>query len=93
MRKPKPKLPLLNRSIVSDQQALSEALSQVLERDLTQQKHSRQIRQLQQKLRRVVTQQAWHQYLLLEEASSARFIHAVDLVAGWAFRQGRRGNG
>lgn len=93
MRKPKPKLPLLNRSILRDPQALSTVLSQVLDRDPEQDRHSRRIRRLQQKLRPVVTEQAWHQYLLLEEASSARFIHALDLVAGWAFRQGRRGNG
>ena len=52
--------------------------------------HRRKIIRHQNRLRKLVTPEAWAVYLDLEAATAGRLNDAVDLVATWAFRQGAR---
>jgi len=52
--------------------------------------HRRKIIRLQNRLKALVTAQAWAAYLDLEVATAGRLNDALDLVAAWAFLQGRR---
>lgn len=82
--------PKLDSRILKNPESLSRVLAEVVERDLLQKRHRRRIIRLQKQLQGLVTAEAWRVYLRLEEASAARLGEATDLVAIWAFKQGRR---
>lgn len=81
--------PKLDARILKDPEALSRALAQLVEGDARQKRHRRRILRLQEELRALVSTEAWRAYLRLEEAGAVRFGEATDLVAIWAFKQGR----
>jgi hypothetical protein len=82
--------PKLDARILKDPESLSRALAELVEGDVRQQRHRRRILRLQHELRGLVTAEAWRAYLRLEDATAARLGDATDLVAIWAFKQGRR---
>ena len=82
--------PKLDSRILKNSESLSRVLGELVETDLRQRRHRRRILRLQKQLHGLVTAEAWHVYLRLEEASAARLGEATDLIASWAFKQGRR---
>lgn len=82
--------PKLDSRILKDSESLSRVLGELVEGDLRQKQHRRRILRLQKQLQNLVTAEAWRVYLRLEDASATRLGEATDLVASWAFKQGRR---
>jgi hypothetical protein len=82
--------PKLDARILNDPESLSRALGKIVEGDLRQRRHRLHILRLQKQLRGLVSVKVWRVYLRLEDASAARLGEATELVAKWAFKQGRR---
>ena len=87
--KPK-KPPHITTAIVSDEQALIEAMEAGLieHRDIV--RHRRRIIRRQQELRRVAGDEAWKAYLRVEEAANGRYDLALRVVAAWGFDEGQK---
>lgn len=83
-------VPKLHSRILKDPESLSRTLGELVENDLRQKRHRLRILRLQKQLQALVTGEAWSLYLRLEDASAARLGEATELVAKWAFKQGRR---
>lgn len=83
-------VPRLDQRVLSDPDALGVALNALFDSDPRMKQHRRKIIALQNWMRNLVTDEAWSAYLDLETASAGRLNDAIDLVAAWAFRQGRR---
>ena len=82
--------PELDHRVLKDPDALGVAIGELFDAEPAMQRHRRKIVRLQNRLRAIVTGEAWSTYLALETASSARLNDAIDLATAWAFRQGRR---
>ena len=86
-RKP---VPQLDQRVLRDPDALGVAIGELFDTEPDMKRHRRKIIRLQKRLRTLVTNEAWSAYLTLETAEAARLNDAVDLVAAWAFLQGRK---
>jgi len=82
--------PKLDARLLNDPESLSRALGILVESDARQKRHRFHILRLQKQLKGLVSVEVWRVYLRLEDASAARLGDATDLVAKWAFKQGRR---
>jgi hypothetical protein len=88
-RPPRPSPPL-SPTIVASDGALSEAIDELLRSDPVWRRDSAAVRQAQERLRTVCTDEGWLAYLKVESATNERFADALDVVARWAFGEGRR---
>ncbi len=79
------KSPRLKGKILKDADALGLAIDEVLLRSKSYRKVSRQVRKAQQKLRQMMTRDAWMTYLHLEEIVNERALIEGDLLVRWAF--------
>lgn len=86
----KPTLPRLHLSDLDDAERLAEKIDVILRSDRELRRRNRRIRRLQEELRAIVGDDNFGVYLRLEEAVIARGVHAVDVVAVWAFTEGMR---
>jgi hypothetical protein len=84
------RIPQLDQRVLRDPDALGIALSELFAADPGMRRHPRKIIRRQNRLRKLVTDEAWAAYLDLEIATAARLSDAIDLATAWAFRQGRR---
>ena len=84
------RLPQLDQRVLGDPDALGVAFGELFDAEPGMQRHRRKIIRLQNRLRTLVTAEAWSAYLVLETAEAARLNDAVDLVAAWAFLRGRK---
>jgi hypothetical protein len=82
--------PKLDSRTLTNPESLSKALGELVEGDLRQKRHRLRILRLQKQLQACVSAEAWRVYLRLEDASATRLGETTDLVASWAFKQGRR---
>ena len=82
--------PKLTRKIVTDDQALSDAIIEVLTRSKGWRKSCRKVVRAQDRLRRLANVDAWLSYLKLEEVTNARATIEADVLIRWAFEQGLR---
>lgn len=80
----------LDSRILKNPEALSKVLGELVENDWRQKRHRSRIIRLQKQLQSLVSVEAWRVYLRLEDATAARLGEATELVATWAFKQGRR---
>lgn len=85
--------PRLTPEIVADDDAVTEALDDLLLRDPEYRRLTRRIVRRQRELRGLVSEQAWSAYILLEDVTNERLDHAIRLVTRWAFRAGQRNAG
>ena len=83
------RIPQLDQRVLRDPDALGIALSELFNADPGMRRHPRKIIRRQNRLRKLVTDEAWTAYLDLEIATAARLSDAIDLATAWAFRQGR----
>lgn len=83
-------LPRLDARVLKQPGALSIVLGQIVEGDPRHKRRRQRILRLQKQLRDLVSDEAWRTYLRLEEACASRLGEATELVAVWAFHQGRR---
>lgn len=84
------RVPQFDRCVLSDPDALALAIGELFEAEPAMRRHSRKIIRLQNRLRKLVSDKTWSAYLSLENAEAARLSDAVNLVASWAFLQGRK---
>jgi len=80
----------LTPAILNEPEAVSELASAVLRDNRRLRRLSAEIQRQQRKLRAVSTKRAWTAYLSVEEVTNARLGEVVQLVAQWAFAEGRR---
>jgi hypothetical protein len=72
------------------QQGFWDAVEPVLSRDGASERLGREIRRRQQALGRRVGQDAWREYVALEEVTSRRSLRWIEVVARWAHSEGLR---
>lgn len=84
------RLPSLDACIIRDENALTEALDELLHHSRRLQRGHRRILRQQAAIHRRVDDRVWRALLQLEQAQVARFSDSLDLVAKWAFAAGRR---
>jgi len=90
MAQPRRRLPQLDQRVLGDPDALGVALGELFDAEPHMKRHRRRIIRFQNRLRTLMTAKAWSAYLTLETAEAARLNDAVDLVAAWAFLEGRK---
>ena len=76
-------------SLLSDDAALDDAISDVLGRSDEYRRLSKRVRRAQDALQRTVNRKAWLLYLRLEEVVNDRVAFETRLIARWALRQAR----
>jgi hypothetical protein len=74
----------------ADDAVLAEHVYRVLEGQRGRRARSSKIQQLQRRLRKLVDDRVWSTYLSIEEAVNDRADRELQVVARWAFQQGRR---
>ncbi len=84
------KTPRLTRKILTDEDALGLAIDEVLLGSKPFRQVSRRVRNVQRKLRRMMSRDAWKTYLRLEEVVNERAFIEGNLLVEWAFKSGRR---
>ncbi len=84
------RLPRLDEEVLSDHDALGNAIDKVLLKTKVFVRLSNKIRRRQRELRRLVDEPGWHAYLRVEEATNERAIEESELLVRWAFTLGRR---
>ena len=80
--------PKLTPVVVADD--LGGVLDKLFKAEPEYRKLTIQIIRAQGRLKKSATEEAWLDYLLLEERVNNRLTFVLDLVAQWAFQQGRR---
>lgn len=81
--------PRLDQRVLRDPDGLGVAIAELFDAEPRMRRHRSKIIRLQNRLRALVTAEAWSVYLDLEFAMAARLNDSVDLGTAWAFRQGR----
>ncbi len=81
-------LPQLPPEVVADDQAIGEAVDEVLRRDPVAREQLAEIISYQDALRASVDPDVWQLVLHVEELSTARLADALLTVARWAFNEG-----
>jgi hypothetical protein len=84
------KMPALTAAVVKDDEALGDAIDKVILSAPTSRKLTKKVLRAQARLQRAVDEQAWRQYLRLEEAVNDRIVFEGRLLVRWAFREGLR---
>jgi len=87
---PRKRLPRLDQRVLLDADRFGVAVGELFDAAPEMRRHRRRIIRLQNRLRKLVSDETWLAYLHLESAEAGRLNDAVDLVAAWAFLQGRR---
>ena len=80
--------PRLDHTILRDPEAVDEAQAKLLADDPKYRAHRRRILRRRRRLRRLLTEEAWRDYLKVEEAWAARLAYVMDVLTKWAFVQG-----
>lgn len=84
------KTPKLTRKVLRDHERLGDAIDRVLMKSKKRRKLTKKILRLQDRLKRLVSVEAWHVYLKLEEVVNERAIVEQDLLVEWAFESGQK---
>ena len=84
------KTPKLTRQALRDHERLADAIDRVLMKSKRRRKLTKKILRLQDRLKKLVSVEAWHVYLKLEAIVNERAIVDQDESADWAFEAGRR---
>lgn len=87
---PRRRLPRLDNGVLWDPDRIGVVLGELFDATPAMKRHRQRIIRLQKRLRKLVSDEAWRVYLDLESAEAGRLNDAADLVAAWAFLQGRR---
>ena len=82
--------PRLHLDIIHDAGAIMSLVDGLFEANVEHAKLSRKIISCQGRLQEFATEDAWIEYLLLEEHVNARLNMMLAAVAEWAFNEGRR---
>lgn len=77
---------------LDDPEVLARKIDAILLADVKLRRWGRRIRKVQEELRAVVGNDNFRIYLRVEEEVTARGVHALDVVAVWAFTEGLAGN-
>jgi len=77
---------------VTDGEALALVIDGVLRSSKKIQQQSKQVRQAQDRLRKMVKPEAWAHFLKLESLMNDRSALEVELLVKWAFTAGTRAN-
>lgn len=83
-------IPRLTAEDFDHPERLAEKIDQVLRADDALRRRGLRIRRLQDRLRKAIPADEFGHYLAVEEAVNARGSRAIDLVAGWAYKEGLR---
>lgn len=82
--------PKLTSVVVADDLELGRVLDELFKDDPEHKRLTTKIARAQSRLKKSATKEAWHDYLLLEESVNNRLTFMLDVVATFAFEQGRR---
>ena len=82
------RLPRLTLEDLDDPARLAAKIDQLLVVDELLRSGAIRIRRLQGRLREAVNEEGFQVYLSLEDAVNVRASRALDVVAGWALREG-----
>lgn len=80
--------PRLDPQVVADDDLIWEAINAVLMGDAGYKGFRREVIRRQDELRRLVDDDGWQAYLVVEEETNARNEHVLVTVGQWAFAQG-----
>jgi len=83
-------VPTLSPEIVVDEEALAEAVDELVRRDPVAREQLAEVSGYQEMLRGAVDAHAWRLVLHVDELTTARFADALLVVARWAFNEGVR---
>jgi hypothetical protein len=83
-------LPTLTPDVVADEEALAEAVDEVVRRDPVARGELAEITNYQDALRGAVDDATWRLVLRVDELTTARFADVLLVVARWAFNEGVR---
>ena len=84
------KTPKLSRKVLRDHERLGDAVDKVLTKSKKRRKLTKHVLRLQDRLKKLVSRDAWRVYLKLETVVNERAILEQDEIAEWAFAAGRR---
>ncbi len=81
----------LDPATVTDNAQLAGAIGRLLIEDADWHRHSTRVREAQDRLRPLCPPEAWQAYLAVEQVTNERLAAALEVVARWAWNEGREG--